>query len=82
MDSEERDSEKRLMVPKRRSMPEKIRRDGERIFRQQQSALRAWETFFYEEEVEDDSSDSIDDKPYHKEIINGYVTYRQAISKK
>ena len=65
---------KPLRIKKKASV---VRRQqaGERIMRQHQIALRAYELFFYMEEEEEDDEES-EEKPYYKEIIDGKVVYK------
>ena len=49
-------------------------KSGEKIMRQHQIAMRAYELFFYMEEEEEEEEE--EEKPHYKEIVDGRIIYR------
>ena len=65
---------KPLTVKKKASVVHRQKKTGERIMRQHQVALQAYELFFYMEEEEEEEEE--EEKPFYKEIIDGKVVYK------
>jgi 3-hydroxy-3-methylglutaryl CoA synthase len=67
---------KPMTVKKKAPMIHRQQKAGERMMRQHQIALRAYELFFYMEEDDEEDEEESEEKPYYKEIIDGRVVYK------